>query len=111
MHDIRRIAGDSEQTKNMGLEGTHANNVSPHHQAERIAVPILLIQAQDDTHVHPDQALAMKTRLEDLGKPVTYVEVEFGGHSMLTVPARETMLRSLGAFLDQHIGEPGTSSD
>ena len=41
----------------------------------------------------------MVEQLRKLGKPVEYVEIEFGGHSMLNVDGRIQILESLESFL------------
>ena len=83
----------------MGLEDENAKVVSPYHQAERITVPMLIIQAMDDARVHEDQGKRMARRLERLDKPVEYIEVEHGGHEMDNEPARLAILTALEAFL------------
>ncbi|MFK8028764.1 MAG: alpha/beta fold hydrolase [Gammaproteobacteria bacterium] len=88
-----------------GLQGDELEAVSPFHQAERIAIPMLLIQANDDVRVHKEQAVRMEKRLRGLKKPVELVTVETGGHELGHVDARATVLSSLEQFLEKHIGE------
>ena len=102
--DDKRYIGGSAWTRHMGLEDESAKVVSPYHQAERIQAPMLIIQAQDDARVHEDQGRRMARRLEKLDKPVEYVEVELGGHSMTNEQARTVILTSVEKFLDENIG-------
>ena len=64
---------------------------------------MLVVQAADDTRVRKDQGINMAKRLRRLEKPVEYVEIDTGGHSMRDVRGREIILTSLAAFLAQHI--------
>ena len=102
--DDKRYIGGSAWTRHLGLEDESAKVVSPYHQAERIQVPMLIIQAKDDSRVHEDQGRRMSRRLERLDKPVEYVEVELGGHSMTNENARTVILTSIESFLDSNIG-------
>ena len=97
--DDKDYIGGTVWTRHMGLEDERLMSVSPYQQADRITIPLLIIQAQDDARVHLDQGKQMARRLERQNKPVEYVEVELGGHSMTNGPARETILRSLESFL------------
>lgn len=103
--DDRRYIGGSVWTRHVGLEDESARSVSPYHQADRIRIPMLIIQAQDDARVHLDQGRRMARRLERDGKPVEYVEIELGGHSMDNEEARQAILRSLEAFLRANLGD------
>jgi dipeptidyl aminopeptidase/acylaminoacyl peptidase len=102
--DDKRYIGGSAWTRHMGLEDENAKVVSPYHQAERITVPMLIVQAKDDARVHEDQGKRMARRLERLDKPVEYIEVEHGGHEMDNEPARLTILTALEAFLAENLG-------
>lgn len=104
IHNDKQYIGGSVWTRHMGLEDTKAQSVSPYHQAERITVPMLIIQAEDDARVEVAQGRRMARRLEKLKSPVTYVEVELGGHSMTNEPARAKVLRSLEVFLADNLG-------
>ena len=97
--DDQNYIGGSEWTEHMGLDSARATEVSPWHQAERIEVPMLVIQAEDDTRVHADQGENFSNRLKRMDKDVEYVSVEFGGHSMTNEAARLTILRRVEAFL------------
>ena len=105
INHVENYVGGSYFTRRIGLEGTNAKEVSPFHQAERIEVPMLIIQADDDPVVPIDQGQRMARRLETLGKPVTLVTVSLGGHSMTNEQARLTILRSLDRFLNRYIGK------
>jgi dipeptidyl aminopeptidase/acylaminoacyl peptidase len=100
----KEYIGGSVWTKHMGLDGESAKSVSPYHQAERIVIPMLIIQARDDARVTSEQGQRMAKRLQRLDKPVEYVEIENGGHSLNNQAARLVILESLESFLATHIG-------
>ncbi|HSD70699.1 MAG TPA: S9 family peptidase [Woeseiaceae bacterium] len=100
----KEYIGGSVWTRHMGLDGESAKTVSPYHQAEKIVIPMLIIQAKDDARVTSEQGQRMARRLERLDKPVEYVEIEFGGHSLNNEAARLVVLESLESFLAAHIG-------
>ena len=111
MEEDNRYFRGSEWNKYVGLEGESSKAVSPFHQAESITAPMLIIQSVDDTRVHKEQGRGMAERLRDLGKPVEYVEIEFGGHSMGNVAARQQILESLETFLAENLGEAVPPAD
>lgn len=65
---------------------------------------MLIVQAKDDARVTSEQGQRMASRLQKLNKPVEYVELASGGHSMSNEAARLTMLTSLESFLASQIG-------
>lgn len=85
-------------------EGAELKAVSPYHQAERIRVPMLIVQAADDPRVQEHQGRTMAGRLNDLGKDVRYIAVKSGGHEIVDEEARLQILRALETFLAENIG-------
>ena len=106
---VRQISEDKDYiggrrwTEHMGLTDEKAREVSPYHQAETIRIPMLIVQALDDSRVTREQGQRMARRLEKLDKPVEYVEVRQGGHSLGNESARLAMLEALEKFLAQNI--------
>ncbi|MEQ9562599.1 MAG: alpha/beta fold hydrolase, partial [Woeseiaceae bacterium] len=106
---VRQISEDKDYiggrrwTEHMGLTDEKAREVSPYHQAEAIRIPMLIVQALDDSRVTREQGQRMARRLEKLDKPVEYVEVRQGGHSLGNESARLAMLEALEKFLVQNI--------
>lgn len=99
----REYVGADNWVDSIGLEGESLRAVSPYHQAAKIEIPMLIIQASDDPIVRRSQGRGMHDKLADLDKEVRYVEVDFGGHSMHTMEARLAMLDAIEAFLEQHL--------
>jgi dipeptidyl aminopeptidase/acylaminoacyl peptidase len=109
--DLARLAADDRNhtdshtwAEHMGLKGERAKSISPYHQAEKVGIPMLIVQAKDDVRVPRVHGKSMADRLQDLGKDVQYLELEFGGHSVNYEPARREVLSALEQFLRQNIG-------
>ncbi len=103
--DGNRFVSGTAWTRHIGLNGERARSVSPHHQAERIEAPVLLIHAEDDHRVVPAQAEGFQQQLERSGKDVQLVTVPHGGHSMISSSARQQILDAVEIFLAEHIGD------
>ncbi|MGH8222550.1 MAG: alpha/beta fold hydrolase, partial [Woeseiaceae bacterium] len=52
--------------EHIGLDGESTKTVSPYHQAERIRIPLLIIQAEDDAIVTSEQGRRMAQRMRRL---------------------------------------------
>jgi len=91
--------------KKIGLKGEPDEKVSPYHRAEEINIPMLLMSSVDDDRVPYKMTRRMQRRMESLGKDSTYVQIDDGGHSMITEAARLKMLRESEKFLAKHIGK------
>lgn len=102
--DGNRLVTGTAWTRHIGLDGERARGVSPHHLAERVEAPILLIHAEDDHRVVPAQAEGFLRQLERHDKHVELITVPHGGHSMVNAEARQRILDEVEAFLGEHIG-------
>lgn len=101
--DKNELIGGEVWTTHMGLEGEGVKAVSPLQQADRIRIPLLIVQARDDVRVTEEQGRAMADRLRKLDKVVKYVEIERGGHSLTNASARAQMLGALEDFLGRYL--------
>lgn len=77
---------------------------SAYHNTKAIKVPILLIATRDDTTVNYEQSKRLYNRLKDEKKPVEYVEIKDGNHSIVNEPGRRALLQAIESFLDRNIG-------
>ena len=102
--DGNRFVSGTMWTRHIGLDGERARGVSPHHQADRIQAPVLLIHADDDHRVVPEQAEDFHRELVERDKEAQLVTVPHGGHSMLNSSARQRILDEIERFLAEHIG-------
>ncbi len=73
---------------------------SPETHAERLQVPLLLLHGANDIRVRTLESRAMATKLQELGKPVTYVELAGAGHGTAPVAGIYAYWRSIFAFLE-----------
>ncbi len=105
VEDDRAYIGGEVWVEHMGLEGEKLKSVSPLHQAERIRIPMLIVQAEDDVRVHAAHGRTMAARLSKLGREVKLVKIKRGGHTLTNADGRARMLRELEDFLARHIGE------
>lgn len=103
--DRSNAIGGSTWIKNMGLEGVEDSEVSPHHRADDIKTPVLLIAAKDDARVPYGLSKALYKRLKKLGSDVEYLQLKEGTHHMITSESRLKSLKATEKFLRKHIGE------
>lgn len=101
----KNFIGGDVWIQNMGLAGAKDKDVSPYHLADQIRTPVLLIAAKDDTRVPVRQSENMHSRLRKLKKDSRFVELKDGGHSLITMKSRLTMLKETERFLKKHLGK------
>ena len=56
----------------------YMDSISPIHHLDKITVPLLVFQGTNDSRVHPRQSLAVVEKLEEMHKPVKYIETAEG---------------------------------
>jgi len=76
---------------------------SPVNHVTSIVAPVLLVHGADNRLVTPDHARGMRARLDRLDRRVEYLELEAEDHELSTVEAQTTFLRTLLAFLGEHL--------
>ncbi|WP_304219439.1 S9 family peptidase, partial [Phenylobacterium aquaticum] len=76
---------------------------SPVAQAAKVRAPILLIHADQDTVVLPEQSKFMADALKAAGKSVEYVTLVGDDHYLMQSATRTQMLETLGAFLAKNL--------
>lgn len=77
--------------------------VSPSRLAERFSAPVLLIHGRIDNVVPVRQSRRMQDALDDLGKPVRYLEIGADDHNLIADESRIEALEALGSFLAEHL--------
>jgi len=81
-------------------------DVSPRFNADQITAPVLLIHGELDSVVPERQSRDMHRALRRANVPVTYIEIEDGGHSLVDNEAmRLQFMAEIERFLAEHIGE------
>lgn len=103
--DDAQTLGSDNWIAIMGLEGADDKDVSPFHQASRIADPVLLMASKDDTRLRWTDTEEFRDRLKSLKKDAELVVIEDGGHWMTTENARLKKLQAMERFLARHIGD------
>jgi dipeptidyl aminopeptidase/acylaminoacyl peptidase len=78
------------------------DDISPALHADKAAIPILLIQGQDDTVVPYDQSKRMADALKRAGKPAELVTLKSEDHWLSRGDTRRQMLNAAVAFLEAH---------
>ena len=77
---------------------------SPHHLAENIEAPMLIIGSEKDTVVPIIHSKKMHQRLKRLKKDSAYIELPNGEHYRTNQKNEMTKLKAIENFLNQHIG-------
>ncbi|MWV28104.1 alpha/beta hydrolase family protein [Aurantiacibacter rhizosphaerae] len=85
--------------------GSHVEDGSPANHADRFRAPVLLFHGTQDTNVGVFQSQRMKSRLEDAGASVQYVEYDGFDHSLDHGQVRGNMLLAIDTFLGQHLAD------
>ena len=95
---FQRRVGDDE------TEVEFLKERSPFFQADRIAVPLLIVQGKNDPRVNREESLQIVGALESAGKEVEYLEFEDEGHGFARPENRLTFYARAEAFLAKHLG-------
>ena len=78
---------------------------SPYYQAENVKIPMLFLHGADDRVVDVEQSRMMVDELQDLDKPVEYVEFENGDHYLSIQRNRHAAFKAMETFLKTHLEE------
>lgn len=95
IRSLRRMLSDASSAK--------LRETSPLQQVAAIRAPILLIHADQDTVVLPEQSEKMAAALRGAGKPVQHVVLTGDDHYLLKSATRTQMLETLDAFLAKNL--------
>ena len=83
----------------------HLRDLSPLYRAEELDVPIFMQHGAEDVRVDIEQSLRMVDRLEQLGKSVTWQQLDDQGHGFAKPVDAFTYYRSLADFVERHVSE------
>jgi len=103
--DKSNAIGGRSWTKRMGLTGVKDSEVSPHHRADEVSAPVLLMSSVDDARVPWRMSRDTHKKLKKLKKDSTFIRIEDGTHHMVTANSRLTALKAAEKFLAEHIGK------
>lgn len=77
--------------------------ISPLRKAQAIDVPLLVVHGELDTNVPVGEARRIVAALEELGRPVSYLELPGEGHEYRRAASRQRLLTDLVRFLATHL--------
>jgi dipeptidyl aminopeptidase/acylaminoacyl peptidase len=78
---------------------------SPFYQAKKVKIPMLFLHGGDDRVVDVEQSRMMFDELQDLDKPVEYIEFENGDHYLSIQRNRHAAFKAMDVFLKKHLEE------
>lgn len=87
----------------------HLERISPLHNVEHIAVPLLIIQGQNDPRVPVSEATQMVDALRKRGQSVWYMNALNEGHGYRKRENRDVMQQVMMMFLHQHLTDEGNT--
>jgi dipeptidyl aminopeptidase/acylaminoacyl peptidase len=93
--------GDPDQ------DGALLANLSPIHLVGRVRAPLLIAHGELDTNVPVGEAHRMVAALEELGRPVEYLELAGEGHEYRRLSSRRLLLATMVEFLSRTLSVPG----
>jgi len=76
--------------------------ISPADHADKVSIPILIIQGKDDTVVPFEQSQIMADALKKAGKPYDFVILNHEDHWLSRSDTRLQMLQATMDFLAKH---------
>lgn len=107
--DLERLRDENRNYTNFRLvdefvgRGAHVAEGSPARNAAAFTAPVLLFHGTRDENVGVGQSRLMKSRLEEAGKQVRYVEYDGYDHSLDESSVRTGMLIEISHFLDRSL--------
>jgi dipeptidyl aminopeptidase/acylaminoacyl peptidase len=104
--DLKKLVNNSRRYTNskfvknqIGSDSDDLEARSPYFQAAKIKTPLLLLHGEDDRVVDVEQSRRFAEELEDLAKPVTYIEYANGDHYLSIQRNRHQVFEVMGEFL------------
>ncbi|MEZ5559254.1 MAG: prolyl oligopeptidase family serine peptidase [Pseudomonadales bacterium] len=109
VRDARDFSNSDSVKRLVGDDMRDLRARSPVNLAERIEVPVLLVQGTDDRRVDINQGRSMYHALQAAGAEVRYVEQDGGDHFLSREAHRLQLFREMEAFLERHLhpDDPG----
>lgn len=101
----RRYTNSKFVKNQIGDDYSDLETRSPYYQAEKVKIPMLFLHGEDDRVVDVEQSRLMVDELQDLDKPVEYIELENGDHYLSIQRNRHAAFKAMDVFLKTHLGE------
>lgn len=97
------LGGDLIAENQIGEDSDDLKARSPYYNAEKVKTPTLLVHGYEDRVVNVEQSRLYAEELEDLDKPVKYVELETADHYLTIGSNRIRFFEELDVFLAAHL--------
>ena len=98
--DLRRAEYGDERIPAMR---EHLQNISPLNHVEKISIPMLVIQGQNDPRVPVTEAIQMVDALRAQGQPVWYMNALNEGHGFRKKENRDVQGQAMMLFFEKHL--------
>ena len=96
--DLIRSVGDPD------TEAEDMKARSPLYYADRIKIPLLIAQGENDVRVPKSESDQMVAALKKAGVPVTYLLFPDTGHGFNSMEARNQFYSAMESFFARHLG-------
>jgi dipeptidyl aminopeptidase/acylaminoacyl peptidase len=101
--DLRRVEYGDERDPAMRA---HLNSISPLNNVEKISIPMLVVQGQNDPRVPVTEAVQIVAALRERGQAVWYMNALNEGHGYRKKENRDVYQQAMMLFFEQFlIGE------
>ena len=101
----RRYTNSKFVKNQIGDDSDDLEARSPFYQAKKVKIPMLFLHGEDDRVVDVEQSRMMVDELQDLDKPVEYIEFENGDHYLSIQSNRHAAFKAMDVFLKKHLEE------
>ena len=101
----RRYTNSKFVKNQIGDDSDDLKARSPYYQAENVKIPMLFLHGEDDRVVDVEQSRMMVDELQDLDKPVEYIEFESGDHYLSIQKNRHAAFKAMDVFLKKHLAD------
>ena len=98
--DLRRVEYGDERDPEMRA---HLEKISPLNNVEQIAVPMLIVQGENDPRVPVTESVQMVKALRDAGQTVWYMNALNEGHGYRKKENRDIYQQATVLFLQEHL--------
>ena len=103
--DSSRMYSNKNQLRAMfGNDRSKLKEVSPVNLADKIKVPVLLVQGEDDSRVPLKHGQKMRDAMKKAGTDYIYIQQENSDHFLTLKANRLEFFKETEKFLKKHIG-------
>jgi dipeptidyl aminopeptidase/acylaminoacyl peptidase len=114
VYDLTRIAEESVLShqlqgywaRALGTDEAALRAISPAHNAQKLKLPVLLVDGSEDRVAPLKHAKLLRDALEEAGNPPEWLVETGESHGFYALEAKERLYGRLLAFLGKHLGSP-----